>query len=126
MIPIVDEHSLAGLRDAQELGAPEVVAETIAIFLADGGLRLDLIRRAVAEADAEAIHRLSHAFACSALMLGALRLAAVCQVLETVGIERRLEDAEAALERVVFEFALAQRSLRRIAAATAAGSGPDA
>jgi hypothetical protein len=35
-----------------------------------------------------------------------------------VGVERRLED-EAALERVVFEFALAQRSLRRIAAATA-------
>jgi HPt (histidine-containing phosphotransfer) domain-containing protein len=120
MIPIVDEHSLAGLRDAQELGAPDVVAETIAIFLADGGLRLDLTRRAVAEADAEAIHRLSHAFGGSALMLGALRLAAACQVLETVGVERRLEDAEAALERVVFEFALAQRSLRRIAAATAA------
>jgi HPt (histidine-containing phosphotransfer) domain-containing protein len=120
MIPIVDEHSLAGLRDAQELGAPDVVAETIAIFLADGGLQLDLTRRAVAEADAEAIHRLSHAFGGSALMLGALRLAAVCQVLETVGVERRLEDAGAALERVVFEFALAQRSLRRIAAATAA------
>jgi HPt (histidine-containing phosphotransfer) domain-containing protein len=120
MIPIIDEDVLTGLRDVQELGAPDIVAETIAIFLADGALRLDLTRRAVAEVDAEAIHRVSHAFRGSARMLGASRLAAACQVLETVGVERRVDDAEAALERVVFEFALAQRMLRRIAAATAA------
>jgi HPt (histidine-containing phosphotransfer) domain-containing protein len=120
MIPIVDDHALTGLRDAQELGAPDIVSETIAIFLADGALRLDLTRRAVAEADAEAIHRVSHAFRESALMLGALRLAAACQVLETIGVERRVDDAEAELERVVFEFALAQRTLRRIAATIAA------
>jgi HPt (histidine-containing phosphotransfer) domain-containing protein len=120
MIPIIDDDALTALRDAQELGAPDVVAETIAIFLADGALRLDLTRRAVAEADAEAIHRVSHAFRGSALVLGALRLAAACQVLETVGVERRLDDAEAALERVVFESALAQRALRRIAAGIAA------
>jgi hypothetical protein len=41
-------------------------------------------------------------------------------VLETVGDERRVDDAEPALERVVFEFALAQRTLRRIAADIAA------
>jgi len=119
MIPIIDDDALTGLRDAQELGAPDIVAETIAIFLADGTLRLDLTRRAVAEADAEAIHRMSHSFRGSALMLGVSRLAAACQVLETVGAERRVDDAEAALERVVFEFALAQRALRRIAAAIA-------
>jgi HPt (histidine-containing phosphotransfer) domain-containing protein len=120
MIPIIDEDVLTGLRDVQELGAPDIVAETIAIFLADGALRLDLTRRAVAEADAEAIHRMSHAFRGSALILGASRLAAACQVLETVGVERRVDDAEAALERLVFEFALAQSVLRRIAAAIAA------
>jgi HPt (histidine-containing phosphotransfer) domain-containing protein len=120
MIAIIDDDALAGLRDAQELGAPDIVAETIAIFLADGALRLDLTRRAAAEADAEAIHRVSHAFRGSALMLGASRLAAACEVLETVGIERRVADAEAALERVVFEFALAQQALRRIAAAMTA------
>jgi HPt (histidine-containing phosphotransfer) domain-containing protein len=120
MIAIIDDDALAGLRDAQELGAPDIVAETIAIFLADGALRLDLTRRAAAEADAEAIHRVSHAFRGSALMLGASRLAAACEVLETVGIERRVDDAEAALERVVFEFALAQQALRRIAAAMTA------
>ena len=120
MIPIIDDHALTGLRDAQELGAPDIVGETIAIFLADGGLRLDLSRRAVAEADVEAIHRVSHAFRGSALLLGALRLAAACQVLETAGVERRVDEAEAALERVVFEFALAPRTLRGIAAAIAA------
>ena len=120
MIPIIDDDAVTGLRDAQELGAPDIVAETIAIFLADGALRLDLTRRAVAEADAEGIHHVSHAFRGSALMLGASRLAAACQVLETVGVEQRVDDAEAALERVVFEFALAQRALRRIAAATTA------
>ena len=120
MIPIIDDDALAGLRDAQELGAPDVVRETIAIFLADGALRLDLTRRAVAEADAAAIHLMSHAFRVSALMLGASRLAVACQVLETVGDERRVDDAEPALERVVFEFALAQRTLRRIAADIAA------
>jgi HPt (histidine-containing phosphotransfer) domain-containing protein len=120
MLPIIDDRSLTGLRDAQELGAPDIVGETIAIFLADGALRLDLTRRAVADADAEAIHRVSHALRGSALMLGALRLAAACLVLETVGLEVRVHDAEAALERVVFEFALAQRTLRRIAADIAA------
>jgi HPt (histidine-containing phosphotransfer) domain-containing protein len=120
MIPIIDHGALAGLREAQEVGAPEVVRETIAIFLADGALRLDLIRRAVAERDAEAIHRVSHAFRASGLMLGARRLAAACQMLETIGVEGRVDDAEPALERVVFEFALAQRTLRRIAADIAA------
>jgi two-component system, sensor histidine kinase and response regulator len=116
MIHIIDDRALIDLRDAQELGAPDVVRETIAIFLADGALRLDLTRRAVAEADAEAIHRMSHALRGSALMLGAQRLAVACQVLETAGLEGRVEEAEHALERVVFEFALAQRALRRIAA----------
>jgi hypothetical protein len=53
-------------------------------------------------------------------MLGAQRLAAACQVLETAGVEARVDEATHALERVVFEFALAQRTLRRIAAAIAA------
>ncbi len=43
-----------------------------------------------------------------------------CQVLEMVGVERRIDDAQAALGRVVFEFALAQQALRRIAASLAA------
>jgi HPt (histidine-containing phosphotransfer) domain-containing protein len=120
MIPIIDDHALTGLRDAQEVGAPDIVRETVAIFLADGALRLDLTRRAVAEADAETIHRVSHALKGSALMLGARRLAAACQVLETAGVEGRVDEAEHALERVVFEFALAQRTLRRIAADIAA------
>ena len=29
MIPIVHDHALTGLRDAQELGAPDIVSETI-------------------------------------------------------------------------------------------------
>jgi HPt (histidine-containing phosphotransfer) domain-containing protein len=120
MIPIIDHNGLVGLRDAQELGAPDIVRETIAIFLADGTLRLDLIRRAVAERDTEAIHRVSHAFRASALLLGAQRIAAACQVLETAGVGGRVDAAEHALERVVFEFALAQRTLRRIAADIAA------
>jgi HPt (histidine-containing phosphotransfer) domain-containing protein len=61
------------------------VGETIANFLAD----------------AEAIHRVSHAFRGSARILGAQRLAVACLVLATVGVERRLDDAEAALERRV-------------------------
>jgi hypothetical protein len=53
-------------------------------------------------------------------MLGAQRLAAACQVLETAGVEGRVDEAEHALERGVFEFALAQRTLRQIAADIAA------
>src|SRR5215207_5191124 len=115
MTPIIDARSLASLRQAQEDDAPDIIGETVAIFLADSALQLDLVRRAVAEDDADTIHRMAYAIRAGARVLGAARLADTCALLEIIGAERRLDEAAEVVERIVFELALAQQTLRRIA-----------
>ena len=116
MTPIVDESSLRMLREVQEPGAPDIVEETIAIFLTDAEQRLALLRQAVAGADALEVRRLAHAVRGSCLVLGVTRLAQACETLETMGATGRLADAPEALALVTAEYAVARDTLRQIAA----------
>jgi HPt (histidine-containing phosphotransfer) domain-containing protein len=112
---ILDETTLAMLREAQEPGAPDIVEETVAIFLADAERRIGLLRDAVAADDAAEVRRLAHAIRGACLVLGVSRLAEACGVLEQLGAAGSLTEAPRALARVGHEYPIARDALRAMA-----------
>ena len=115
MTTILDETSLTILREAQEPGAPDIVEETVAIFLADAERRIELLRQAVATRDAAEVRRLGHAIRGACLVLGVTRLAQVCGVLEQLGAAGTLVEAPPALAGVEHEYLIARDALRSAA-----------
>jgi HPt (histidine-containing phosphotransfer) domain-containing protein len=115
MTGILDETSLAMLREAQEPGAPDIIEETVAIFLADAERRIELLRGAVAARDGSETRRLAHAIRGACLVLGVSRLAQVCGVLEQLSVTGPLAEAPQALDRVMAEYQVARDALRRVA-----------
>lgn len=75
---IIDWPQLLMLRDLQDPGEPDVVAELIAMFLADSAERMSRVQEAARAGDVRAIGLEAHALKGSAALLGAehLRLAA--------------------------------------------------
>src|SRR5262249_35687568 len=67
---------LEGLRDLQEEGGPDVLAELIQMFLRDAERSLGNIRRAVAGQDIEALVRAAHTLKGSSANMGARLLSA--------------------------------------------------
>jgi HPt (histidine-containing phosphotransfer) domain-containing protein len=116
MTPVVDEASLAMLREVQEPGAPDIVEETVAIFLADSEQRLAVLEGAVAAGAAAEVRRVAHAIRGACLVLGVSRLADACGRLERMGAAGELRGAPDGLALVRSEYAAARDVLRAIAA----------
>jgi HPt (histidine-containing phosphotransfer) domain-containing protein len=72
----IDREALSVLREVMEEGYPELLDT----FLADSESRLVDLRKAV---DAKALSEVAHSFKGSASNMGAVRLAALCQELES-------------------------------------------
>jgi HPt (histidine-containing phosphotransfer) domain-containing protein len=120
MSGILDGTSLAMLREAQEPGAPDIVEETVAIFLADAERRIALLRFAVAARDGTEVRRLAHTIRGACLVLGVRRLGHACGVLEQLGVAGPLADAPEALRQVEEEYRAAHDALRAAAGRPAA------
>jgi len=97
----LDESTLATLAAAI---APPQLRQLFALALADTGKRIELLRQALAAADAAAFRREAHAIKGAAAMLGARALSARAKALEQAGItpdaSRQLEDLVAAASRL--------------------------
>jgi HPt (histidine-containing phosphotransfer) domain-containing protein len=72
----IDREALSVLRDVMEEGYPELLDT----FLADSESRLVELRKT---ADAKVLSEVAHSFKGSASNMGAVRLAALCQELES-------------------------------------------
>lgn len=72
----IDREALSVLRDVMEEGYPELLDT----FLTDSESRLVDLRKAV---DAKVLSEVAHSFKGSASNMGAVRLAALCQELES-------------------------------------------
>jgi two-component system, sensor histidine kinase and response regulator len=93
----VAENVLAGLRELQEDGEPNILDELIGLFLADVPPHLGAMREASAAGDARSVQRIAHTLKGSAANMGARGMEALCLELEEMG---RAEDAGAALARI--------------------------
>ncbi len=84
-------------------GDDELMAEVIRMFLDDVPVRLGAIKAAVTGRNAEALRQAAHALRGAAATLSAGALADAADVLEHIGAESRMADADAAWQRLSVE-----------------------
>jgi two-component system, sensor histidine kinase and response regulator len=104
-------------------GDTDLLAEVVALFLTDCPMRLEAIKAAVAQQDAEAIRTTAHALKGAAGVISASALFEAAQTLERIGGEKRVEAAHAAFRVLAAEAATLLDTLRRMQNAPAAAEG---
>jgi HPt (histidine-containing phosphotransfer) domain-containing protein len=108
---VLDENVLAGLRELEEDGSDDLLAELIALFLEDAPCRLRDLGQALEKNDADAAMRVAHSLKGSAGNLGARGLAALCSNLELRGRGGDLRGAEAVYSTLLKEFVVVREAL---------------
>ena len=107
----IDASALAGLRDLQQPGEPDLVHEVIVLFLDSAAPRLAALHQAVARGDARTLEQEAHTLKGSAATLGARRLAAICEELQARGRAGDMPGASALLPQLDAEFARVRTAL---------------
>ncbi|MBA2340804.1 MAG: response regulator [Pyrinomonadaceae bacterium] len=79
---VVDTSVLASFREVQQADEPDLVTELIDLFIDDANLRIELLSKALAENDVQAIKREAHSLKGGAGNIGARRMAALSEELE--------------------------------------------
>jgi CheY-like chemotaxis protein len=107
-------------------GDEDLLQQVIVLFLEDCPPRLAAIQAAAVQGNAEQIRLAAHALKGSAGNLSADALCEAARDLEHIGAESRLEDAPAAVTRVVNEAAAVVAQLRQLQEAGRAAERPPA
>jgi len=113
----IDLSVLAGLREFDNEGDPDLVAELAVIFFQDTVERLRSLRRAIDAADAVGIESEAHSLKGSSASLGAVGMSLLCGELEAKGCAGSikgagaLEGASEALTQIEEEFGRARAIL---------------
>jgi HPt (histidine-containing phosphotransfer) domain-containing protein len=84
LLPPIDAQVIENLR-ALDDGGDEFLLEVLSVFRAESPLRLAAIRRAAAGSASRELVGVAHALKGSARTLGLVRLAEVCQEIESLG-----------------------------------------
>jgi two-component system, sensor histidine kinase and response regulator len=100
----VDWSVLAGLRELQGEGEPDILEELMVLFLADVPPQLVALREAVQSGDARSIERIAHTLKGSSGNIGAVRMEAICTELEEMGRSEDLRTVPARISRLEEEF----------------------
>jgi HPt (histidine-containing phosphotransfer) domain-containing protein len=109
---ILDTEALALLKGLETPGGFSM-AGLIDIYLESTFEYFPAIRHAIQQGDAEEVAKNAHAFKGSCHSVGVVRLAEICQQLEEVGQEGRLDKASEIFDRVRAEFEIAREALGR-------------
>ena len=107
----LDRSVLAGLRELQEEGDPNIIAELGEIFLEDVPPQLEALRDAIKGGDASSVERVAHALKGSCASMGALRIVAICAELQDMGQSGELERAPVLGECLEAEFGRVRKAL---------------
>ncbi len=92
-LPILETAALDSLFRLEQHAGRSIVRGVVDSFLAEVPGRVERMRRAIAEGDAEDLNFTAHVLKGSAAQLGARRLAEVCRELEDRGRDGNLEQA---------------------------------
>ena len=119
MDSVLDPEIWASLESLEAAGAPGFLRELVSEFLSQAPKRMERVRAAAENGDAQALEREAHAFKGSCGSLGAFAMAASCDRLETMGrmgscdghaevvasLEQHWQAARAELERALTRLA---------------------
>ena len=100
----LDRSVLAGLRELQEEGEPDILEELMGIFLAEATTQLAALREGARAGDASSVEGVAHALKGSSGNMGAVGMAALCQEIEEAGRSGNLADAPGLVSRLGEEF----------------------
>jgi HPt (histidine-containing phosphotransfer) domain-containing protein len=111
---VIDLNTIEALRELQEEGESDLLAELIDLFLQDAPERIASMRSAVDGGDWTALAERAHSLKGSCSSLGAVHMAGLCAQLEAMGRDRA-ERADAATVQSALEqqYALVQAALER-------------
>lgn len=110
--PHLDEEALAELQDVME----DEFETLIHTYLSDSRERIESLKAAMNDGDADAVAKTAHSFKGSCINIGATRLGVLCREVEKAGIEDRLGDAQPALGSIEEEFQRVTEALHALMA----------
>ncbi len=108
---VLDQSVLASLRQLQDEGDPDIVAEVGGLFLQHSPDKVKAILEAAEKRDAKALQLAAHSLKSSSAYIGAMRLSGLAKELEMMGRSGALEGAREEAERLQEEFDLAVRAI---------------
>jgi CheY-like chemotaxis protein/HPt (histidine-containing phosphotransfer) domain-containing protein len=115
-MPILDDASIAMLRDPDLGGEPEFLVEVVEAFLSDTPPRIETIKSTLASADGEGLGRAAHSLKGSSGNFGAARLQALCADIERLGRAGQLTGLSPLVARLETEYGLVADRLVELAA----------
>ena len=110
---VLDQSVLASLRELQEAGDPDIVAEVGGLFIKHSPEKVDAIMQSVEKDDAKGLQLAAHSLKSSSANVGAMKLHGLCRELEAQARDRQLADAAERVADLEREFLAAQAILRR-------------
>ena len=108
----LDQSVLASLRELQDEGDPDIVAEVGGLFLKHSPDKVKAILVALETGDAKGLYLAAHSLKSSSAYIGAMRLSALARDLEMMGRSGDLEGARDLADRMQEEFNLATKALQ--------------
>jgi HPt (histidine-containing phosphotransfer) domain-containing protein len=106
----IDRSVLASLRELQDEGDPDIIAEVGGLFLKHAPQKIIAMKSAIEAGDAKALLVAAHNLKSSSSYIGAAKLSAISKELEFMGRSGQLKGAseKAALAQTEFERAKAE------------------
>jgi HPt (histidine-containing phosphotransfer) domain-containing protein len=105
---------LASLRELQEIGEPDIVAEIGGLFLEHAPQKLSAIRDAAERKDARGLQMAAHSLKSSSAYVGAMRLSALCKEMEEMGRSGSMEGVAEKARDLTAEFLHAKAALEEV------------
>ncbi|MDQ1312178.1 Hpt domain-containing protein [Methanothrix sp.] len=96
----LDRSVLASLRELQDDGDPDIVAEVGGLFLEHSPQKIAAILQAVENGDAKGLQTAAHSLKSSSAYVGAMRLSELSRELEMMGRSQIMDRAEEMAERL--------------------------
>jgi HPt (histidine-containing phosphotransfer) domain-containing protein len=101
---VIDRSVLASLRELQDEGDPDIIAEVGGLFVKHSPDKVNAIMQSVESGDAKGLMMAAHSLKSSSAYVGALRLSAFAKELEMMGRSNSLEGARELAQRLKTEF----------------------
>ncbi|MHB8118176.1 MAG: Hpt domain-containing protein [Methanothrix sp.] len=101
---VIDRSVLASLRELQDEGDPDIIAEVGGLFIKHSPEKVNAIMQSVESEDAKGLLIAAHSLKSSSAYVGAMRLSALAKELELMGRSNSLEGARELAQRLKTEF----------------------
>lgn len=108
---VLDQSVLASLRELQDAGDPDIVAEVGGLFIKHSPEKVDAIMQSVEKDDAKGLQLAAHSMKSSSAYIGAMRLSTLAKELEMMGRSNSLNGAKEKAKMLKEEFSLVMEAI---------------